>query len=102
MVALRNKQPPPVKGTPEVEELSRQLRELSRTLPNFATGVMIDVTVSGATAQEFAHGLGRKIEGWIVCRLVSASARTIHELASDDKYLTLYFSGICTARIWVY
>ncbi len=92
----------PVHGSEEVEELSRQLNDLRRSLPDFCVGTMIDIAVSGAVTQKIRHGLGRKIRGWWVARMQSVTARTVTETDADETSLTLSISGSCILRVWVF
>jgi hypothetical protein len=99
---VRNSAHVPVHGSEEVEELSRQIQDIRRGLPDFCAGSMLTVSVSGAATQKVRHGLGRRIKGWWVARIQSVTARTVTETDADESSLTLSISGACELQIWVF
>lgn len=47
------------------------------------------------------HGLGRRIEGWLVVDLTAPV--TVHRMTGDDDVMVSFFlGGACSAKVLVY
>jgi hypothetical protein len=91
-------------ANPEIEELSRRLTALEKSLPDFAAqGVELEFSLSGAGSQTLQHGLGREPLGFIVTYInFPGAAGTWCGNGYDSRILYFYCSVAATGRIWVY
>lgn len=88
---------------PTVEELSRQLNDLKRSLPLFVTqGLSVDFVASGGGPLTLRHGLGRVPVGWIITDRSSPATFLRLSTGTDSVSLSLFTSAACTGKIWVF
>jgi hypothetical protein len=90
-------------SNPEIEELSRRLTALEKSLPDFsAQGVEVEFTAAGGGPLNVVHGLGRVPLGWIVLERSSPNGFFRLSTGSTTTVLALFFAGACSGRLWVY
>ena len=91
-------------GDPTVEELSRQLNDLKRSLPSFVIqGVSVDFHVMGPGSQTIKHGLGRTPSGVLLTYLnYPGAAGTWCNNGWDSTVIYIYASVEATGKLWVF
>lgn len=89
---------------PDVEELSRQLNDLKRSLPAFVTqGTEVEFSVVGPSSQTIKHGLGRLPQGFLVTYINFPGAAGTwcgNGWTAQDFYF--YCSVNATVKIWIF
>ena len=85
------------------DSVQRSLSPLTR-IP-FLNGRLIeDISMTAATTNEIAHGLGRAYRGWFVVDIDAASTvhRDTSSTSSTTEFLPLQASATSTMTIWVF